>query len=128
MTNIGKYKQRQRMVIFSIGLLMLLYVASNSSNLPISWTGMKFEKQELSLASTDGYPDTEEDGIVAARKDIKLGKPKYMLYGLINSDDVQNRTNKNIEFRFGGCVLGESGYRFWSGYNSEIIRLGLVKK
>ena len=33
-------KQRQRIVIFSIGLLMLLYVAGKNPNLPSEWTGM----------------------------------------------------------------------------------------
>ena len=32
-------KQRQRMVIFTFGLLMLLYVASKVPNLPSEWTG-----------------------------------------------------------------------------------------
>ena len=37
-------KQRQRMVIFSFGLFMLLYAASKNPNLPSEWTGMhKFE-------------------------------------------------------------------------------------
>jgi len=35
-----KTKQRQRMVIFSFGLFMLLYVASKSPNLPSEWTGI----------------------------------------------------------------------------------------
>jgi hypothetical protein len=35
-----KNKQRQRMVIFSFGLLILLYVASKNPNLPIEWTGI----------------------------------------------------------------------------------------
>ena len=35
-----KNKQRQRMVIFTFGLLMLLYVASKNPNLPSEWTGM----------------------------------------------------------------------------------------
>lgn len=35
-----KNKQRQRMVIFSFGLLMLLYAASKNPNLPKEWTGM----------------------------------------------------------------------------------------
>ncbi len=34
-----KNKQRQRMVIFTFGLLMLLYVASKNPNLPSEWTG-----------------------------------------------------------------------------------------
>jgi hypothetical protein len=33
-------KQHQRMVIFSFGLFMLLYVASKNPNLPSEWTGM----------------------------------------------------------------------------------------
>ena len=33
-------KQRQRIVIFSFGLLMLLYVVSKNPNLPSEWTGM----------------------------------------------------------------------------------------
>ena len=33
-------KQHQRMVIFSFGLLMLLYSASKNPNLPSEWTGM----------------------------------------------------------------------------------------
>ena len=33
-------KQRQRMVIFSFGLFMLLYVASKNPNLPNEWTGI----------------------------------------------------------------------------------------
>ena len=35
-----KNKQRQRMVIFSFGLLMLLYAASKNPNFPSEWTGM----------------------------------------------------------------------------------------
>ena len=35
-----KNKQRQRMVIFTFGLLMLLYAASKNPNLPSEWTGM----------------------------------------------------------------------------------------
>lgn len=35
----GKNKQRQRMVIFTFGLLMLLYAASKNPNLPSEWTG-----------------------------------------------------------------------------------------
>jgi hypothetical protein len=33
-------KQRQRMVIFSFGLFMLLYAASKNPNFPSEWTGM----------------------------------------------------------------------------------------
>ena len=33
-------KQRQRMVIFSFGLFMLVYAASKNPNLPSEWTGM----------------------------------------------------------------------------------------
>ena len=36
-----KNKQRQRMVIFTFGLLMLLYAASKNPNLPSEWTGMQ---------------------------------------------------------------------------------------
>jgi len=36
---IRKNKQRQRMVIFSFGLFMLLYAASKNPNLPSEWTG-----------------------------------------------------------------------------------------
>ena len=36
----SKNKQRQRMVIFSFGLFMLLYAASKNPNLPSEWTGM----------------------------------------------------------------------------------------
>jgi len=35
-----KTKHRQRMVIFSFGLLILLYAASKNPNLPREWTGM----------------------------------------------------------------------------------------
>ncbi len=35
-----KNKQRQRMVFFTFGLLMLLYAASKNPNLPSEWTGM----------------------------------------------------------------------------------------
>ncbi len=34
-----KTKHRQRMVIFSFGLLILLYAASKNPNLPSEWTG-----------------------------------------------------------------------------------------
>ena len=37
---IRKNKQRQRMVIFSFGLFMLLYAASKIPNLPSEWTGI----------------------------------------------------------------------------------------
>ena len=33
-------KQRQRIVIFSFGFFMLLYVVSKNPNLPSEWTGM----------------------------------------------------------------------------------------
>ena len=33
-------KQRQRIVIFSFGLFMLLYAASKNPYLPSEWTGM----------------------------------------------------------------------------------------
>jgi len=36
---IRKNKQRQRMVIFSFGLFMLLYAASKNPNLQSEWTG-----------------------------------------------------------------------------------------
>ncbi len=35
-----KNKQRQRMVIFSFGLLAFLFLASKNPNLPSEWTGM----------------------------------------------------------------------------------------
>jgi hypothetical protein len=34
-----KNKQHQRILIFSFGLFMLLYVASKVPNLPSEWTG-----------------------------------------------------------------------------------------
>jgi hypothetical protein len=120
-------KQRQRIVIFSIGLLMLLYVASKNPNLPSEWTGMGVKKQVLSLTSTEGYPDTQEAGIHAAQKDIKSGKPKFMLFGLIDTNTHQNFIPDKVEYRLGGCVFGGPGYQFWQGYNAEIIRQGLVK-
>ena len=122
-----KNKQRQIMVIFSFGLLMLLYVLSKNPNLPSEWTGMGAEKQVLSLTSTEGYPDTQEAGIQAAQKDIKSGKPKFMLFGLIETNFDQNFNPNKVEYRLGGCVLGGPGYPFWKGYNDEIIRQGLVK-
>ena len=85
-----KNKQRQRMVIFTFGLFMLLYAASMNPNLPSEWTGMGGEKQVLSLTSTEGFPDTQEAGIQAAQKDIKSGKPKFMLFGLIETNVDQN--------------------------------------
>lgn len=129
MTNVGQSKinQRQRTVIFSFGLLLLLFIASKNPNLPIEWTGMELEKPVFSLTSTDGYPDTKEAGIVAAKEDIKLGKPKFMLFGLVTSVAAQNLNGNKVEYRLGGCVLGGPGYRFWQGYNDEIIRQGLVK-
>ena len=122
-----KNKQRQRMVIFTFGLLMLLYAASENPNLPSEWTGMGVENQVMSLTSTEGYPDTQEAGIHAAQKDIKLGKPKFMLFGLIETNVDQNFNPNKVEYRLGGCVLGGPGYQFWKGYNEEIIRQGLVK-
>ena len=122
-----KNKQRQRMVIFTFGLLMLLYAASKNPNLPSEWTGIGVEKQVLSLTSTEGYPDTQEAGIHAAQKDIKSGKPKFMLFGLIETNFDQNFNPNKVEYRLGGCVLGGPGYPFWKGYNDEIIRQGLVK-
>ncbi len=129
MTTVGqrKNKQRQRMVIFSFGLFMLLYVASKVPNLPSEWTGMGVEKQVLSLTSTEGYPDTQEAGIKAAQKDIKSGKPKFMLFGLIETNVDQKFNPNKVEYRLGGCVLGGPGYPFCKGYNDEIIRQGLVK-
>ena len=120
-------KQRQRIVIFSFGLLMLLYVASKNPNLPSEWTGIGVKKQVLSLTSTEGYPDTEEAGIHAAQTDIKSGKPKFMLFGLIDNNTYQNFISNKVEYRLGGCVFGGPGYQFWQGYNAEIIRQGLVK-
>ena len=122
-----KNKQRQRMVIFSFGLLMSLYMVSKNPNLPSEWTGMGVEKQVLSLTSTEGYPDTQEAGIQAAQKDIKSGKPKFMLFGLIETNVDQKFNPNKVEYRLGGCVLGGPGYPFWKGYNDEIIRHGLVK-
>jgi hypothetical protein len=119
--------QRQRMVIFSFGLFMLLYVASKDPNLPSEWTSIGVEKQVLSLASTGGYPDTQEAGIHAAQTDIKSGKPKFMLFGLIETNVDQNFNPNKVEYRLGGCVLGGPGYQFWKGYNDEIVRQGLVK-
>ena len=42
MNTVGQHKnrQRQRTVIFTFGLLMLLYAASKNPNLPSEWTGM----------------------------------------------------------------------------------------
>jgi hypothetical protein len=120
-------KQRLRMVIFSIGLLMLLYVASKNPTLPSEWTGMGAKKQVLSLTSTEGYPDTQEAGIHAAQKDIKSGKPQFMLFGLVHTNVDQNFNPNKVEYRLGGCVLGGPGYQFWKGYNDEIVRQGLVK-
>lgn len=122
-----KNKQRQRMVIFSFGLLMLLYVLSKNPLLPSEWAGIGVEKQILSLTSTEGYPDTQEAGIHAAQKDIKSGKPQFMLFGLIEDNVYQNFNPNKVEYRLGGCVLGGPGYQFWKGYNDEIIRQGLVK-
>ena len=121
-------KQRQRIVIFSFGLLMLLYVASKNPNLPSEWTGMGVKKQVLSLTSTEGYPDTEEAGIHAAQTDIKSGNPKFMLFGLIKENDSQtpSSSTNNVDYRLGGCVLGGPGYQFWQGYNHEILRAKLV--
>ena len=120
-------KQRQRIVIFSFGLFMLLYVASKNPNLPSEWTGIGVDKQVLSLNSTEGYPDTQEAGIHAAQQDIKSGKPKFMLLGLIETNVDTNFNPNKVEYRLGGCVLGGPGYSFWKGYNDEIIRQGLVK-
>jgi hypothetical protein len=104
-----------------------LYVASKVPNLPSEWTGMGVEKQVLSTTSTEGYPDLQEAGIQAAQKDIKSGKPKFMLFGLIETNVHQNINPNKVEYRLGGCVLGGPGYQFWKGYNDEIIRQGLVK-
>ncbi len=120
-------KQRQRIVIFSFGLLMLLYAASQNPNLPSKWTGMGVEKQVLSLTSTEGNPDTQEAGIHAAQKDIKSGKPKFMIFGLVETNVDQKFNPNKVEYRLGGCVLGAPGYKFWKGYDEEIIRQGLVK-
>ena len=122
-----KNKQRQRMLIFSCGLFMLLYMASKNPNLPSEWKGIGVEKQILSLTSTEGYPDTQDAGIQAAQKDIKSGEPKFMLFGLIETNVDQNFNPNKVEYRLGGCVLGGPGYPFWKGYNAEIIRQGLVK-
>ena len=122
-----KNKQRQRMVIFTFGLLMLLYAASKNPNLPSEWTGMGVKKQVLSLTSTEGYADTQEAGIHAAQKDIKSGKPKFMLFGLVETNVEQNFNSIKVGYRLGGCVLGGPGYQFWKGYNDEIVRQGLVK-
>jgi hypothetical protein len=42
-------KQRQRMVIFSFGLLMLLYAASKNPNLPSEWTGMHKVESDIQI-------------------------------------------------------------------------------
>ena len=122
-----KNKQRQRIVILTFGLLMLLYAASKNPNLPSEWTGIGVEKQVMSLTSTEGYPDTQEAGIHDAQKAIESGKPKFMLFGLIATNVDQNFNPNKVEYRLGGCVLGGPGYQFWKGYNEEIIRQGLVK-
>ena len=120
-------KQRQGMVIFSFGLLMLLYAASKNPNLPSEWTGIGVQKQVLALTSAEGYPDTQEAGIQAAQQDIKLGKPKFMIFGLVETNIDQNFNSNKVHYQLGGCVLGGPGYQFWKGYNDEIIRQGLVK-
>ena len=120
-------KQRQRIVIFSFGLLMLLYVTSKNPNFPSKWTGIGVEKQVLSLTSTEGNLDTQEAGIHAAQTDIKSGKPKFMLFGLVETNVEQNFNSIKVGYRLGGCVLGGPGYQFWKGYNDEIVRQGLVK-
>ena len=42
-------KQRQRIVIFSFGLFMLLYVASKNPNLPSEWTGMHKVESDIQI-------------------------------------------------------------------------------
>jgi len=46
---IRKNKQRQRMVIFSFGLFMLLYGASKNPNLPNEWTGMHKDESGIQI-------------------------------------------------------------------------------
>ena len=42
-------KQRQRIVIFSFGLFMLLYVVSKNPNLPSEWTGMHKVESDIQI-------------------------------------------------------------------------------
>ena len=44
-----KNKQRQRMVIFTFGLLMLLYAAIKNPNLPSEWTGMHKVESDIQI-------------------------------------------------------------------------------
>ena len=54
-----KNKQRQRMVIFSFGLLMLLYVLSKNPNLPSEWTGI--HKVESGIQIPKSSSECESD-------------------------------------------------------------------
>ena len=47
-----KNKQRQRMLIFTFGLLMLLYAASKNPNLPSEWTGMHKVKSGIQISKS----------------------------------------------------------------------------
>ena len=84
-------KQRQRMVIFTFGLLMLLYAASKNPNLPSEWTGMGVKKQVLSLTSTEGLNKVE---VMAARiRDINPAIQLRVLNEFVKDD----RTDEILE-------------------------------
>ena len=45
-------QKRQSMVIFSFGLMMLLYAASKNPNLPSEWTGMHKVKSGIQISKS----------------------------------------------------------------------------
>jgi uncharacterized membrane protein len=129
MTHYGQSRNKQLLwiAVFSFGILTFLLMASKSPNLPSALLNIGLERDEHSLAATDGRPDTEEAGIAAAKEDIMAGKPTFILFGLITSEIFSSLNSNKVDYRLGGCVLDGAGYRFWQGYNDEIIRQGLVK-
>ena len=109
-------------------LFSLLLIAFSNPVLQSEEAIKAHQREEISLASTMGYPDTQEAGLKAARIDIQKGEPKFMLFGLVAHSTTQNLTTSatKVEYRLGGCLIGGPGYQFWRGYNSEILKAKLI--
>lgn len=69
------------------------------------------------------YLDTPEAGAHAARADLQRGIRRIMVYGLVitTSPFFSEMKNHGYEILFGGCGIGGPGFKFWQGYNSEMV-------
>jgi hypothetical protein len=84
-----------------------------------------YNQQQLSESETTGQPSPEvliARGYAQAIKDIKNGKPKFYIYGLIKYDPtvkIEVFKKHNITPVFQGCIIDEgSEYNF--SYNKTI--------